>query len=87
MSFQESGRFCRVIALVMYLPATARASFGSGTVFGVLLASTTGPGGVATFLVCAVLPKNAIRNAMPPATKTSAAAYGSIFVTRRPKLC
>ena len=57
MSFHASGRFCRVIALVMNFPATALAWFGTGTFGGFLLASTTPPGGVFGTVSCAVFPK------------------------------
>jgi len=58
----------------MNFAATALAPFGTGTFGGFLLASITAPGGVFGVVSCAVLPKNAIRKAMPPATRTSAAA-------------
>ena len=48
---------CRVIALVMYLPAAALAPFGTGTVGCTLLASTGLPGRVECDLMCEVFPK------------------------------
>src|SRR5262249_12609941 len=68
----------------MYLAATVFAPFGTGTFLGGMLLSTTAPGGVFGVASWAVLPKNAIRTAIPPATRTSTAAYGSAFVMRWP---
>src|SRR5262249_36129020 len=82
VSLHESGRFWRVIAEGMYLAATVFAPFGTGTFLGGTLLSTTAPGGVFGVASWAVLPKNTIRAATPPATRTSAATDGSTFVMR-----